>query len=199
MTTFIIDEQNNITAFGSPEAATATTTPFDAFNSQLQLAELVAGWPTARLVTLWNSLPGVTPVKRFKNSDTAASRIWDRMQGLGEAAQPQEQRKAKGGTRSARGTPAMSQSAQKASPAKRRPKPRNSPKRRKPPRRARAAECASDRPAAAQERRHSGGNYAEDGLAGSHRAGPMAGSLKKAGYQIASFKSDKGGQTYKIG
>ena len=60
MTTFTIDEQNNITAHGSPEeAAAANTTPFDSFSSQQELAELVAGWPAERLVAIWNSLPGV--------------------------------------------------------------------------------------------------------------------------------------------
>ena len=44
MTTFTIDNENNITAFGSPEeAAAATTTPFDTFASQQELAELADG------------------------------------------------------------------------------------------------------------------------------------------------------------
>jgi hypothetical protein len=58
MTTFTIDEQNNITAFGSVEEATApNTTPFDSFASQKELAGLVAGWPAERLVAIWNGLP----------------------------------------------------------------------------------------------------------------------------------------------
>jgi len=41
MTTFTIDNDNNITAFGSAEeAAAATTTPFDSFASQKELAKL---------------------------------------------------------------------------------------------------------------------------------------------------------------
>jgi hypothetical protein len=62
MTTFTIDEQNNITAFGSAEEAAAATAPFDSFASQKQLAELVTTWPADRLVAIWNSLPGVEPV-----------------------------------------------------------------------------------------------------------------------------------------
>ena len=47
MTTFTIDSENNITAFGSAEeAAAATTTPFDSLASQKELAELAANWPT---------------------------------------------------------------------------------------------------------------------------------------------------------
>ena len=98
MTTFTIDEQNDITAFGSAEeAAAANATPFDSFSSQKELAELVAGWPAERLVAIWNSLPGVAPEKTFKSAKTTASRIWERIQGLAEAAKPKEERKAKGG------------------------------------------------------------------------------------------------------
>jgi hypothetical protein len=44
MTTFTIDNDNNITAHGNPEeAAAATAAPFDSFASQKELAELVAG------------------------------------------------------------------------------------------------------------------------------------------------------------
>src|SRR5580658_33187 len=112
MTTFTIDTDNNITAHGTPEEAVATTaTPFDSFASQKELAELAAGWPAERLVAIWNSLPGVTPVKKFKDRTTAATRIWQRIQDLGESAKPEAQpkpkpaRKAKGGAQSAKGAP----------------------------------------------------------------------------------------------
>src|SRR5271165_6839919 len=85
---FTIDEHNNITAFGSSEEAAATTTPFDSFASQKELADLAAGWPAERLVAIWNSLPGVKPMKQIKSGNGAISRIWERIQGLGEAAEP---------------------------------------------------------------------------------------------------------------
>ena len=73
MTTFTIDEQNNITAFGSTEEAAATTaTPFDSFSSQKELAGLIAGWPAERLVGIWNGLPGVEPVKRSMSRITCS-------------------------------------------------------------------------------------------------------------------------------
>jgi hypothetical protein len=76
MTTFTMDTDNNITAHGTPEEAAATSaTPFDSFASQKELAELAAGWPGERLVAIWNSLPGVTPVKKFKDRTTAATSI----------------------------------------------------------------------------------------------------------------------------
>ena len=88
--TFTIDTDNNISVFASPEeAAAASSTPFDTFSSQQDLAELAKAWPAERLVATWNSLPGVAPVKRFKTSNVAATKIWDRIQGLGEAAQPE--------------------------------------------------------------------------------------------------------------
>jgi hypothetical protein len=71
MTTFTIDEQNNITAFGSPEeAAAANAAPFDSFSSQKELAGLVTGWPAERLIAIWNGLPGVEPVKKFKSGNS---------------------------------------------------------------------------------------------------------------------------------
>jgi hypothetical protein len=65
MTTFTIDTDNNITAHGTPEeVAAASATPFDSFASQKELAERAAGWLAERLVAIWNSLPGATPVSR---------------------------------------------------------------------------------------------------------------------------------------
>jgi hypothetical protein len=43
-------------------------TPFDSFASEKDLAELIASWPTERLVATFNSLPGVAPVKSFKSA-----------------------------------------------------------------------------------------------------------------------------------
>jgi hypothetical protein len=130
MTTFTIDTDNNITAHGTPEeAAATTTTPFDTFASQEELAELVAGWPGERLVAVWNSLPGVTPVKKFKDRTTAATRIWKNIQNLGESVkpkpaepvQPKVARKAKGGAQAAKGAPASTKATKKATAAKKAP------------------------------------------------------------------------------
>jgi len=123
MTTFTIDNDNNITAHGTPdEAAAATATPFDSFSSQQELAKLAAGWPTERLVAVWNSLPGVEPVKRFKSSNAAAGRMWERIQGLGEVAKPKEERKAKGTAPAAKGAPSKTKASKKAAAAKKAPK-----------------------------------------------------------------------------
>ena len=66
MTTFTINHENNIVAFASPEeAAAATTTPFDSFSSQQELAELAAPWPAERFVAIWNSMAGVIAHSRM--------------------------------------------------------------------------------------------------------------------------------------
>src|ERR1035437_10021172 len=122
MKTFTIDEQNNITAFATQEeAAATTTTPFDSFASQKELAELAAGWPAERVVAIWNSLPGVKPVKSFKTAKVAAGRIWEHIQSLGEPAKPKAERKAKGGAQAAKGAPAKAKATRKTTPAKRAP------------------------------------------------------------------------------
>ena len=130
MTTFTIDEQNSITAFGSAEeAAAATATPFDSFASQKELAGLVAGWPAERLIAIWNGLPGVEPVKKFKNAKIAASRIWERIQSLGEAAKtaaepakPKADKNAKRGAQAAKGAPTQAKASKKATATKKAPK-----------------------------------------------------------------------------
>jgi len=84
MKSFSIDRENNITAFTKrkhPESANG-----DTFRSETELNELAAAWPANRLVEIWNSIPGVVPVKKFTNRKTAVLRIWKAIQSLGVAA-----------------------------------------------------------------------------------------------------------------
>ncbi len=122
MTTFTINEQNEITAFASQEEAAAqSTTPFDAFASHQELADLAAAWPADRFVAIWNSLAGVTPVKKFKSAKTATSRIWERIQRLAEASKPAEPAKPKAkqkATGRAQGAPAKGKATKKATTVK---------------------------------------------------------------------------------
>jgi hypothetical protein len=136
MKTFTIDNENNISVFASPEeAAAASTTPFDTFASQEELAELAKTWPAERLVATWNSLPGVVALKSLPDTTAAkdrwTKRIWARIQGMGDAAQPEPEaapakpkggKKAKGGTQAAKGAPAKGKTTKKATPAKAAPK-----------------------------------------------------------------------------
>lgn len=42
----------------------------------------VRRFPTTRLVTLWNSLPGASPVKRFTSRPVAVKRVWQALEVL---------------------------------------------------------------------------------------------------------------------
>jgi hypothetical protein len=200
MPTFTIDEQNNITAHGTPEeAAAANTAPFDSFASQKELAGLVAGWPAERLIATWNGLPGVEPVKKFKNAKIAASRIWERIQSLGEAAKPKEDRKAKGGAPAAKGAPAKPKATTKATAAKKAPKGKKAAKTQET---AGPREGSKTAQVVAMLQRKNGATLAEimDKMGWQKHTvrGFMAGAMKKAGYTVESFKSDKGERTYRI-
>ncbi len=125
MKTFTIDEQNNITAFGTQEeAAATTTTPFDSFASEQELTELAKAWPPERFVAIWNSIPGVKPVKNVKNAEGAAGRIWERIQTLGETAEP----KAKGGAHAAKGASSKAKATKTATAAKSAPRAKEAAK-----------------------------------------------------------------------
>jgi hypothetical protein len=190
--TFTIDIENNVTAFASPaEAASATTTPFDSFASERELAELARAWPTDRLVAIWNSLPGVTPVKRFTDRKTAIGRIWNRIQSLGESATPEA-------------TPTKLRVARtKAKVTKKANGPKGASK----------GKRAAKRPAAPRDgsktatvvsllERAKGATLAEImdkmGWQAHTVRGFMAGAMKKAGYNVESFKPEGGQRTYRI-
>jgi hypothetical protein len=200
MKTFTIDAENNISAFATPEEAVATTaTPFDTFASQKELLSLIGQWPAERLVAIWNSLAGVTPVKSFKTTKVAAGRIWEQIQSLGEAPKPKVEPEAKGGARAAKGAPAKAKATKKTTASK------NAPKAKKA---AKAEESAGPREGSktaqvvAMLQRKNGVTLAEImekmGWQKHTVRGFMAGAMKKAGYTVESFKSDKGERTYRI-
>ena len=83
MKTFTIDTENNITIHASKKAAKETGA--SVFASEDEFAELV-GSDGKRLVAIWNTLPGATPVKKFKDCKTGVARIWKQIQSLGASA-----------------------------------------------------------------------------------------------------------------
>src|ERR1044071_6593106 len=89
MTTFRIDAQNNITAFAS-EQIEESGGETEVFTNQQELAQAAGKWPAARLVAIWNSLPGVEPVQRFTSRQVAVTRIWKAIQSLAPCAGPQQ-------------------------------------------------------------------------------------------------------------
>jgi hypothetical protein len=83
MKSFTIDAENNITIHGSAKEA-ETVPNSERFSNEGALAKLAANWPAARLVEIWNSLPGEAQVRKFKDRATAVSRIWKAIQTLGQ-------------------------------------------------------------------------------------------------------------------
>lgn len=81
MKVFTIDENNTIAAHASVEDADAVVGS-ERFRSEAGLEKIAADWPMIRLVAVWNGLPGVTEVSKFKNRDTGVSRIWKQIQNL---------------------------------------------------------------------------------------------------------------------
>jgi Protein of unknown function (DUF3489) len=84
MSIFTIDSEDNITRSASAQEATELKAGTESFRSQPELTALAAQWPASRLIAIWNSLPGVEPVKRFTDRKTAVARIWKAIQGLGD-------------------------------------------------------------------------------------------------------------------
>lgn len=79
---FTIENDNKITVHGSAREADAVPDS-ERFSNETALARLAASWPAARLVEIWNSVPGTRPVRKFKDRATAVDRIWKAIQTLG--------------------------------------------------------------------------------------------------------------------
>jgi Protein of unknown function (DUF3489) len=86
MQAFTIDQDNNITVFASLKDVADDGGGIEIFTSVEELAGLAAGWPGARLVEIWNTLPGVEPVQRFTSKPVAVKRIWKAIQHLEPAS-----------------------------------------------------------------------------------------------------------------
>jgi hypothetical protein len=195
--TFIIDSENNITAHVTPEeAVAATATPFDSFASEQKLAELAVQWPTERLVAIWNCLPGITDVKRFKDRKTAVGRIWTRIQGLGE---PEAQPEATPAHAKPRDLRAKAKASKKASRANGGPKAKRGGKTREASAPRDGSKTAT---VVALLERAKGATLAElmdkMGWQAHTVRGFMAGAMRKAGYAVESFKPEGGRRTYRI-
>ena len=127
------------------------------------------------MVAIWNSLAGV-PVTtfKFKTAKAGATKIW-------ESAHPRRARQ-----------------------SRKRPQPRTRPKPRRPLRKRKvlAREGSKTAQVVALLQRKNGATLAEimDKMGWQNHTvgGFMAGAMKKAGYAVESFKSDKGERTYRI-
>jgi hypothetical protein len=211
MTTFTIDSDNNITAFGSlQEAQAADIAGAEYFGSQKELAQLAASWPSNRLIEIWNSLPGVVPVKKFKDRTTALARIWKAAQALTPPVAPQgahgapkatrtPKKATKGGKRApdapkAKGSRKKATAAKKASPARKGGKKAGGQEAREGSKKAEVLELM---------RRAKGATLAEIMKATGWQAhtvrGFVSGTLiKKQGLKVESFRSDSKERTYRV-
>jgi len=207
MTTFTIDTDNNIMAHSTPEEAAATTAnPFDTFTRQQEFAKLAKSWPATRLVAIWNSLPGVQPIQKFKDNQAAATRIWKRLGGLAGSVPPQPaqptkpkaEHHTKGGAPGPIAAPVKSKVSRKATAIKNAPKAKQDalPEIAAPGRASKTAQVV------AMLHRKNGATLAEIvqtmGWQKHTVRGFMAGAMKKAGHTVESFKPDGGVRTYRI-
>jgi hypothetical protein len=77
MKTFTINSENKVMALDSRVEDEPNTAPSDAqFSSIDELAQATQHWPLARLVAVWNGVPGLTPLSKFTDRKTAITRIW---------------------------------------------------------------------------------------------------------------------------
>jgi hypothetical protein len=183
------------------------------FTDQKEPTELLAGWPAERLVATRNSLPGVTPGKALKDPKTAASNIWERAEKLGQivapepvAAKPETAplkakaaQKGKAGAQAAKAAPVKGKATKKATLAKAAPKAKKAAK---PKDGGAPREGSKMAQAVAMLSRKNGATLNELAEKFSWKVwsvrGFIAGALKKAGYTVESFKSDKGERTYRL-
>ena len=214
MTIYTLEtETGNITAFPNAEAAAATSqTPFDVFTSQQELAELIAQWPADRLLSTYNSLPGVQPLKRLQDPKRAAGKIWQRIAKLGQIgsvdpapaprAKPKAATKATVGAPAAHGAPAQGKAKKKATAAKAAPKGKKTGK--TPLAKTRSTPRAGSKMAQVIALMQRKGGVSISDLMQSMRwqrhtvRGFMAGAMKKAGYTVESFKPDGGERSYRL-
>ena len=77
MSTFVIDAENLTVNLADTEHGAGGQARFHDLEG---LAAMAADWPMARLVAIWNNLPGVVPVNRFTDRQTAMRRIWNAVQ-----------------------------------------------------------------------------------------------------------------------
>jgi hypothetical protein len=178
MKTFTITEDNNITAFASKKAAEVAaaapfaTLPYETFDSLSEFEQLAGSWTGHRLIEIWNSIPGLTPVAKFTSRKVAIGRVWKAIQSLTPIEPPE---------------PQPEPEAAAAPQPKAQTAPRDGTK---------TAQVVS------MLEREGGATIFEImqkmGWQKHTVRGFMAGAMKKAGHVVESFKPDGGERTYRI-
>jgi hypothetical protein len=88
MTTYTINDENNITAYSSAEEAAIAEATATTFDSGAALLKAASEWPLGRFVEIWNGIPGNSKVKKFADRKKAVARIWNAIQSLAGDVQP---------------------------------------------------------------------------------------------------------------
>jgi len=222
MTTFTIDPENNIVAHTSlKEAQAADIAGAEYFSSEEELAQLAASWPVAgargrgssKLLELWNSLPGVAPVKKFKDRTTALARIWKAAQALTAPVAPQgahdapkaakaPKKATKGGKRAVAREGGKKAKTAKATSAKKSAPPRQGGRTARPGGKE-AREGSKKAEVLELMRRPKGATLQEimklTGWQAHTVRGFVSGTLiKKQGLKVESFRSDDKERTYRV-
>jgi hypothetical protein len=96
MLTFIIDAQDRIGVIDKTETED-TTGGGTRFGSEKELEELAKQWPAARLVKVWNGIPGTAPVRKFSSRQIATARIWKEIQSLAPVTRKPQRKRQKTG------------------------------------------------------------------------------------------------------
>jgi hypothetical protein len=78
MHVFIVDAKNQVKVHAAER--TSLSKGGNTFVSSEGLATLTAHWPGTRLVEIWNKLPNVKEVRKFRDRRTAIQRIWHAVQ-----------------------------------------------------------------------------------------------------------------------
>jgi hypothetical protein len=91
---FVLSPENEICAFTHlADARRARSTSDLLFDSPTEFEHMTAEFPGSRLAAVWNKIPGVTPIQKFKSRDTALQRIWQAIQML-EPVRPSKKKAA---------------------------------------------------------------------------------------------------------
>jgi hypothetical protein len=80
---FLLSVEDAIIVFSREPDARRTMADGDALlGSPDDLKHITADWPSARLVRLWNRIPGAAPINKFTDRPTALKRVWAAIQVL---------------------------------------------------------------------------------------------------------------------
>jgi hypothetical protein len=100
---FLLNREDTVIAFSTePDARRVMTDGDVLFASPDDLKRITADWPSARLVHLWNRIPGVAPIQKFTDRPTALKRIWAAIQILEPVTPPKAETPSEHGPATAR-------------------------------------------------------------------------------------------------